>query len=453
MENPRDNGGPWKPEPGTRGALYVAFGAEYARVAAASATALVGLTGLRVAVATNLPDAADFAWPEGTRFLLLDLPDQANRQARVMAPMFAPFERSVLIDADALPTSAEIARPLDWLDRFDLCVVAYRELGSYADAPQWRSIREMVGVPAVSVYSGGLIYWRRNNATIDFFERWRDLWEAGGRGRDMAALFEALWSSRVRFLSLPGDSWLNKRDAVLIHEVGEVVKGLPRMREKLRPPEPSEPCWRYVPTRGAAGRPKPGEVRPAIAHAAEKFAGADGLACAEIGVWKGDHAELILNALQPTRLFLIDPWRSCEVDGDYGAWMLRVRGRESYDNWAARDWEPVAEGVRRRFAGDPRVEIVRAESAEAASRFADASLDGVYVDGRHDRPGCLADLRNYWPKVKAGGVLGGHDYDLDKQADVVAAVCEFAVEVGVCPHVDRRDFWFDKPEAREGNPS
>ena len=41
----------------------------------------------------------------------------------------------------------------------------------------------------------------------------------------------------------------------------------------------------------------------------------------------------------------------------------------------------------------------------------DDSCDFIYVDGDHSYAGCLADIKAYWPKVKVGGIMAGHDYD------------------------------------------
>jgi hypothetical protein len=40
----------------------------------------------------------------------------------------------------------------------------------------------------------------------------------------------------------------------------------------------------------------------------------------------------------------------------------------------------------------------------------DASLDYVYVDARHDYCGVKEDLEAWWPKLRRGGILAGHDY-------------------------------------------
>jgi predicted O-methyltransferase YrrM len=38
------------------------------------------------------------------------------------------------------------------------------------------------------------------------------------------------------------------------------------------------------------------------------------------------------------------------------------------------------------------------------------SFDFVYIDARHDYASALEDIRDWWPKVRRGGILAGHDY-------------------------------------------
>jgi hypothetical protein len=50
------------------------------------------------------------------------------------------------------------------------------------------------------------------------------------------------------------------------------------------------------------------------------------------------------------------------------------------------------------------------DSTLAAKLFPDNSVDFVYIDAEHSREALLRDLRLWWPKVKPGGIIGGHDY-------------------------------------------
>ena len=49
-------------------------------------------------------------------------------------------------------------------------------------------------------------------------------------------------------------------------------------------------------------------------------------------------------------------------------------------------------------------------STEMSRNIQDQELDFVYIDARHDYWGCMQDLICYWPKVKDGGIMSGHDY-------------------------------------------
>ena len=51
-----------------------------------------------------------------------------------------------------------------------------------------------------------------------------------------------------------------------------------------------------------------------------------------------------------------------------------------------------------------------------AKTYPDAYFDCIYVDARHDWKGVYEDLKAWWPKLKVGGIMAGHDYVI--QADV-----------------------------------
>lgn len=49
-------------------------------------------------------------------------------------------------------------------------------------------------------------------------------------------------------------------------------------------------------------------------------------------------------------------------------------------------------------------------SAKAAEFMSDRSLDLVFIDAQHTYEGVRDDIALWTPKVRAGGVLAGHDY-------------------------------------------
>jgi len=119
--------------------------------------------------------------------------------------------------------------------------------------------------------------------------------------------------------------------------------------------------------------------------------------CVEIGVWEGEHAWLIWNNLNPSKLFLVDPFKN----------MVSFVGIYSADDEDALNW------VKDLFKPYPEVQVVRKPSLEAANEFEDESLDYVYIDGIHDYTNAKADMVAWWPKVKKTGCLCGHDAGYD----------------------------------------
>jgi len=55
------------------------------------------------------------------------------------------------------------------------------------------------------------------------------------------------------------------------------------------------------------------------------------------------------------------------------------------------------------------VEVMETTSAEAVKSFDDESLDFVFIDGDHRYVGVKQDIDLWFPKVKVGGILSGHD--------------------------------------------
>ncbi len=79
-----------------------------------------------------------------------------------------------------------------------------------------------------------------------------------------------------------------------------------------------------------------------------------------------------------------------------------------------------------RMAGVPNHTHVKKPSHEACLDFADETFDIAYVDGMHEYPEAKRDLLCWFPKVKMGGWIGGHDYDyvVAGHASVIRAVDE-----------------------------
>jgi Methyltransferase domain len=121
---------------------------------------------------------------------------------------------------------------------------------------------------------------------------------------------------------------------------------------------------------------------------------------AEIGVKNGKYSDYLLSRWRGVKLISVDPWLADEPD----AYIDRA-------NVAQSDHERFFAETKRRLARHgARSEIWRMTSVEAAVRVADDSLDFAYIDARHDSASVLEDLHAWFPKVRPGGILAGHDY-------------------------------------------
>ncbi len=160
----------------------------------------------------------------------------------------------------------------------------------------------------------------------------------------------------------------------------------------------------------------------------------DGAHVVEVGAWQGQSAAFmgveIANSGKAIRFDAVDTWQGSDEpqhqnDPD-------VQHGRLYDVFLA-NTAPVRQYVR----------PIRSTSVDAAEQYGDASLDVVFLDGDHTTEAVLADLQAWWPKVKPGGWLLGHDRDWATVARAVRAFESFC-GVRVRP-VSSRCFEFRKP--------
>jgi len=143
--------------------------------------------------------------------------------------------------------------------------------------------------------------------------------------------------------------------------------------------------------------------RPMITFIKEKKG--SGLIGAEIGVYKGENSESIMKTLNIKKLYLIDPYKE----------------GQSYSHTFVVAKE---DAVKRLSKYEDKIQFIELTSDEAVNQIPD-DLDFVYIDGNHDYESVKRDITNYYPKVKEGGVIGGHDFN-NSFLDVVRAACEFS---------------------------
>lgn len=142
------------------------------------------------------------------------------------------------------------------------------------------------------------------------------------------------------------------------------------------------------------------------------------LSGAEIGVLEGHTSELLLRELPNLKLWMVDRWvtpspgeryyedpfiREIDQNRMYGSLSLALRKTQ--------------------FAEDRRLVLV-ADQVRASQSVQDGSLDFVFVDSDHSAAGTLEAIDAWWPKLKPGGLMAGHDLDYPEFPGVRVAVEE-----------------------------
>lgn len=143
---------------------------------------------------------------------------------------------------------------------------------------------------------------------------------------------------------------------------------------------------------------------------------------AEVGVREGRYSEALCRGIDGLELLCVDLW------GAY--YHFDSANGEAHYATAARRLEPY------------QATLVKKTSMDAVADVPDGSLDFVYIDADHRFDFVMQDVIEWTKKVRAGGVVAGHDYYRFRNAGVVPAV-------DVYTHVHGIHEWFitDEKEA------
>ncbi len=141
---------------------------------------------------------------------------------------------------------------------------------------------------------------------------------------------------------------------------------------------------------------------------------------AEVGVERGRFSKIICQVNPQLKLYVIDCWQTYKGYRDH---VSQERLDEFYLETKTR-LTPF------------NCHIIRDWSIEAVKRFADESLDFVFIDASHDYEHVKEDIREWSKKVKRGGIVAGHDY-IDKMHGITygvkRAVNEWIKENSISP--------------------
>jgi len=116
----------------------------------------------------------------------------------------------------------------------------------------------------------------------------------------------------------------------------------------------------------------------------------------EIGAYKGQSvvfmADKIKNAGRNIKFYAVDVWEPFMLDGV-------LTETPTIDEFLS-NIEPVKDFVI----------PIKGCSHDVASQFEDESIDFGFLDGNHTYEHLKKDIELWYPKIKKGGILAGHDY-------------------------------------------
>jgi predicted O-methyltransferase YrrM len=148
---------------------------------------------------------------------------------------------------------------------------------------------------------------------------------------------------------------------------------------------------------------------------------------AEIGVLDGDTSNYILKSFPKLKLYSIDPYLEYE----------KFEANRTQENMGIH--ERTARAKLAQYG--ERSQIVKDFSVLAAARFADDSLDFVFIDALHTYEAVKSDIEAWFPKVRSQGMVMGHDISWP---GISQAVGEFGIARQILTYMtpSTSDVWF-----------
>lgn len=143
----------------------------------------------------------------------------------------------------------------------------------------------------------------------------------------------------------------------------------------------------------------------------------------EVGTHRGVFAEELCRIRDGGVLYCIDPWVPYPQD-EFLA-----------DKGATRNHDLVAaKALLKPYIASGRCHLHRMTSLAAADVCPERKLCLAYIDADHRYEEAAADIAAWWPKVRPGGILAGHDFICPGETcndGVQRAVLEFMADTGL----------------------
>lgn len=149
----------------------------------------------------------------------------------------------------------------------------------------------------------------------------------------------------------------------------------------------------------------------------------DGSKFVEVGSWKGAStcywATEIKNRNKKIDLYAVDTWMGSD-EYEHAEQIEKIGGTE-------RLYELFLNHIKKAGVSDI-VKPLKMNSLDASKKFENNSLDVVFIDASHKYEDVLADISAWYPKVKIGGKIAGHDFLPNhpiSEVGVIRAVLEY----------------------------
>jgi hypothetical protein len=133
----------------------------------------------------------------------------------------------------------------------------------------------------------------------------------------------------------------------------------------------------------------------------------------EVGVLDGYNARSMLKILNIEKLYLVDLYGKIEYE----------EGNTAGETIDYSEHYKIAKNNLKEY--EFCTNFIRKKSTDAIHDISE-KVDFVYIDACHDYKSVLEDIKTYYPILKSGGIIGGHDF-CPRYPGVARAVNEFFV--------------------------
>ncbi len=124
--------------------------------------------------------------------------------------------------------------------------------------------------------------------------------------------------------------------------------------------------------------------------------------------------------------------RIAEIGVQYGVFTKQIASQYYGQIIAVDIWqdEEIYKDCCTRLGHSNQYTMLRCPSLQAAAMFPDSYFDAVYIDANHFKDYVYADILAWYPKVRSGGIIAGHDYCHYQDIEVIQAVTAWAQQTG-----------------------